>query len=138
MTVMPDTAPSDAASEEIETATTDADLAFEPEKAPTEPAAMEPALSEPTAMEPMEPSAPWRRWLELIWFTVAVTGRRLPVAAIAVAWVAVMVIASTRTGEGDLVLTDNNWVGIVTMLAGSLTFAVAGYRLVLTAFHPKL
>ena len=35
-------------------------------------------------------------------------------------------------------LTDNNWVGIVTMLAGSLTYAVAGYRLVLTAFRPKL
>jgi hypothetical protein len=73
----------------------------------------------------------------LIWFTVTVTGRRLPVAAIAVVWVAVIVVASTRTGEGDLVLTDNNWVSIVTMLAGSLTFAVAGYRLVLTAFGPK-
>jgi hypothetical protein len=76
--------------------------------------------------------------LGLIWFTVTVTGRRMPVAAIAVVWVAVIVVASTKTGEGDLVLTDNNWVGIVTMLAGSLTFAVAGYRLVLTAFRPKI
>jgi hypothetical protein len=74
----------------------------------------------------------------LIWFTVEVTGRRLSVAAIAVVWVVMMGVASTRTGEGDLVLTDNNWVGIVTMLAGSLTYAVAGYRLVLTAFRPKL
>ncbi|GAA0959822.1 hypothetical protein [Virgisporangium aurantiacum] len=76
--------------------------------------------------------------LGLIWFTVEVTGRRLSVAAIAIVWVAIMVLASTRTGEGDLVLTDNNWVGIATMLAGSLTYAVAGYRLVLTAFRPKL
>jgi hypothetical protein len=76
--------------------------------------------------------------LGLIWFTVEVTGRRLSVAAIAVVWMAVMVVASSRTGEGDLVLTDDNWVGIVTMLAGSLTFAVAGYRLVLTAFRPKI
>ena len=74
----------------------------------------------------------------LIWFTVEVTGRRLSVAAIAVVWVTIMVLASTRTSEGDLVLTDNNWVGIATMLAGSLTYAVAGYRLVLTAFRPKL
>jgi hypothetical protein len=74
----------------------------------------------------------------LIWFTVAVTGRRLPVAAVAVLWVAVMVVASSRKSEGDLLLTDTNWVGIVMMLAGSLTFAVAGYRLVLTAFRPKI
>lgn len=74
----------------------------------------------------------------LIWFTVAVTGRRLPVAAIAVLWVAIMVVASSRRTEGDLLLTDTNWVGIVMMLAGSLTYAVAGYRLVLTAFRPRI
>jgi hypothetical protein len=74
----------------------------------------------------------------LIWFTIVVTGRRLAVAPVAVLWVAVMVVASTRKTEGDLLLTDTNWVGIVMMLVGSLTFAVAGYRLVLTAFRPKL
>jgi hypothetical protein len=73
----------------------------------------------------------------LIWFTVFVTGRRLAVAPVAVLWVVMMVMASSRKSEGDLLLTDNNWVGIVTMLVGSLTFAVAGYRLVLTAFRPK-
>jgi hypothetical protein len=73
----------------------------------------------------------------LIWFTVAVTGRRLAVVPVAVLWVAVMVVASSRRSEGDLLLTDNNWVGIVTMLVGSLTYAVAGYRLVLTAFRPR-
>ena len=73
----------------------------------------------------------------LIWFTVAVTGRRLAVAPVAVLWVAIMVVASSRKSEGDLLLTENNWVGIITMLAGSITFAVAGYRLVLTAFRPR-
>ena len=74
--------------------------------------------------------------LALIWFTVAVTGRRLAVVPVAVLWVAVMVVASSRRSEGDLLLTDNNWVGIVMMLVGSLTYAVAGYRLVLAAFRP--
>ena len=32
--------------------------------------------------------------------------------------------------EGDLVLTSNNWVGIGTMLAGSVTFGVGGFLLV--------
>ncbi len=73
----------------------------------------------------------------LIWFTVAVTGRRLAVVPVAVLWVAMMVVASTRKSEGDLLLTENNWVGIVMMLAGSITFAVAGYRLVLAAFRPR-
>ena len=76
--------------------------------------------------------------LALAWFTVVVTRRRIAVVGPAAAWMVVMVAAATRTSEGDLVLTDNNWVGIVTMLAGSLTFAVAGYRLVLTAFRPKV
>jgi hypothetical protein len=68
----------------------------------------------------------------LIYFTYVVTGRRLAAAGPALVWVVVMVAAASRTGEGDLVLTDNNWVGIGTMLAGSVAFAAAGYRLVLT------
>jgi hypothetical protein len=74
--------------------------------------------------------------LGLVWFTVRVTGRRLTVLGPALVWTAVMVTASTRTTEGDLVLTSNNWVGIGTMLAGSLTFAAAGYRLILTGVRP--
>jgi hypothetical protein len=74
--------------------------------------------------------------LGLVWFTVRVTGRRLAVAGPALVWTALMIMASTRTTEGDLVLTGDNWVGIGTMLAGSLTFAVAGYRLILAGARP--
>jgi hypothetical protein len=75
--------------------------------------------------------------LALVWFAYAVTGRRLAAVGPALVWVAVMVTAASRTAEGDLVLTDNNWVGIGTMLAGSVAFAVAGYRLMLTGIRPR-
>jgi hypothetical protein len=72
----------------------------------------------------------------LVWFTVVVTGRRITVFGPALVWMAVMVAASTRTTAGDLVLTSNNWVGITTMIAGSVAFAGAGYRLILTGATP--
>jgi hypothetical protein len=55
----------------------------------------------------------------------------------AVVWVIVMIAAASRTAEGDLVLTDSNWVGIGTMLAGCVAFAGYGYRLVLTGVPPS-
>lgn len=73
----------------------------------------------------------------LVYFTYLVTGRRIAAVGPALVWVAVMVVASSRTSEGDLVLTDNNWVGIGTMLAGSVALAGAGYRLMLTAALPR-
>jgi hypothetical protein len=73
----------------------------------------------------------------LVYFTYVVTGRRLAAVGPALVWVVVLVAAASRTGEGDLVLTDSNWVGIATMLAGSIAFAVAGYRLVLTGVRPR-
>ena len=69
--------------------------------------------------------------LALVWFTVVVTGRRLLALGPAVVWVAVMVTASGRTTEGDLVMTNSNWVGIGTMIAGAVAFGAAGYWLVL-------
>jgi hypothetical protein len=69
----------------------------------------------------------------LVWFTAFVTGRRIAVAGPALVWVVIMVAASSRTTEGDLVLIERNWVGIATMLAGSVAFAGAAYRLILTA-----
>jgi hypothetical protein len=73
----------------------------------------------------------------LLYFTFFVTGRRIAGVGPALVWVVVMVAASSRTDEGDLVLTDNNWVGIGTMLAGSAAFAAVGYRMVLTASRPR-
>jgi hypothetical protein len=69
--------------------------------------------------------------LALVWFTVRVTGRGLAVLGPAAVWVAVMMVAASRTTEGDLVLTSNNWVGVGTMVAGSLAFAAGAYALIL-------
>jgi hypothetical protein len=74
--------------------------------------------------------------LGLVWFTYQVTGRRIAMAGPATVWTVVMVVASTRTTEGDLVLTSSNWVALGTMLAGSVAFAAAAYRLILAAAPP--
>jgi hypothetical protein len=66
----------------------------------------------------------------IVYFTVAATGARWPALVPPVVWFALMLLASGRRGEGDLLLTSNNWVGLVTIFAGSLAFAGAGYRLI--------
>jgi hypothetical protein len=71
----------------------------------------------------------------LAWFTRAVTGKTLAVLAPFAAWTVPMVLAAGRTREGDLVLTSNNWVGLVTMFAGALTFAVAAYWLTMRSLR---
>jgi hypothetical protein len=53
------------------------------------------------------------------------TGRRLTALLPGLAWCAVFFLAATKTREGDLLLTDQNWVGLVTLLAGPVAFAVA-------------
>lgn len=65
----------------------------------------------------------------LVWFTRTVTGKTIVVMAPFVAWVVPMLLAASKTDEGDLVMTGNNWVGPVTILAGAGTFAVAAYWL---------
>jgi hypothetical protein len=71
----------------------------------------------------------------LTWFTRAVTGRILTVLAPFTGWTAAMLIASTRTAEGDLVLTANNWVSYTTMFVGALTFAVVAYWFVMRSLR---
>ncbi|HLL68002.1 MAG TPA: hypothetical protein VK453_20140 [Micromonosporaceae bacterium] len=73
----------------------------------------------------------------LAWFAFAVTGRRLAGLLPALAWCVVYLAAATRTTEGDLLLTDNNWVGLATLVAGPLAFAVAIYVLVLRQVGPS-
>jgi hypothetical protein len=51
------------------------------------------------------------------------TGRLLGILAPAVPWLIVMVLAATSTSEGDLLLTNTNWVGIGTLFIGSIAFA---------------
>ena len=43
-----------------------------------------------------------------------------------------MVAAGARTPQGDHLMSGDDWIGLVTILAGSLSFAVYAYRLILT------
>jgi len=54
------------------------------------------------------------------------------VALPALVWVGLMMIAASRTTEGDVLLGANNWVGLVMIAAGSLTFGVVGFRLIVS------
>jgi hypothetical protein len=69
--------------------------------------------------------------LALVWFTHQATGRRGAVVLPALVWMAVMIPAAGRTDEGDLLLTGDNWVGLVTIFGGVVAFAVGAYRLIM-------
>ncbi|MET7398431.1 hypothetical protein ABZS66_33580 [Dactylosporangium sp. NPDC005572] len=61
------------------------------------------------------------------WFAFTTTGRRLAALLPAGAWCVVWILAAGRTSEGDLLLTEGNWVGLLTLFAGPLAFAVGIY-----------
>ncbi|WP_238010176.1 hypothetical protein KZZ52_05285 [Dactylosporangium sp. AC04546] len=61
------------------------------------------------------------------WFAFTTTGRRLAALLPAGAWCVVWILAAGRTAEGDLLLTEGNWVGLLTLFAGPLAFAVGIY-----------
>ena len=42
-----------------------------------------------------------------------------------------LVAAEVRTNEGDYLLVGGDWVALVMVLVGSLTFAVYAYRVIL-------
>ncbi|MEV0391522.1 hypothetical protein [Polymorphospora rubra] len=67
----------------------------------------------------------------LSWFAYRAVGKRWAVALPAFTWFAIMVVAAGRTDEGDLLLTGDNWVGLATIVAGSMAFAIMGFRLIL-------
>jgi hypothetical protein len=47
-------------------------------------------------------------------------------------WTLMMLFAAgVRTSEGDYLLAGNDWVGLVMILVGSLSFAVYSYRMIL-------
>ncbi|ASW57975.1 hypothetical protein [Plantactinospora sp. KBS50] len=69
--------------------------------------------------------------LALSWFAYRAVGRRWAVALPAAAWFALMVVAAGGTSEGDFLLAGNNWVGIVMIFSGAVTFAAAAYRLMI-------
>lgn len=71
--------------------------------------------------------------LVLSWFAYEAVGRRWAVALPAVPWFAMMVVASGKTSEGDILLAGDNWVGIAMIFAGSMAFAVMAIRLMLAS-----
>ncbi|MDG4793858.1 hypothetical protein [Micromonospora sp. WMMD1082] len=68
--------------------------------------------------------------IALSWFVVETVGRRWAVALPALPWVVIMVAAADRTSEGDVLLVGN-WVGLILVVAGAMTFAVMAFRSIL-------
>jgi hypothetical protein len=60
----------------------------------------------------------------LAWFAYAATGRRSVALFPAAAWCTVWFLGATKTAEGDLLITDDNWVGVSTLLSGPIAFAL--------------
>jgi hypothetical protein len=68
----------------------------------------------------------------IAWFAVATTGRRWALGPPWASWTLLMLVAAgVRTTEGDYLLNGDNWVALIMILVGSLTFAVYSYRLIL-------
>ncbi len=73
----------------------------------------------------------------IAWFAVSTTGRRWAAGPPWALWTVIMLFASgVRTSEGDYLLGGNNWVALIMILLGSLTFAGATYRAILTRGQP--
>lgn len=66
----------------------------------------------------------------LVWFTHRVTGSKLVALLPGVAWMGLMIVASGRTTEGDLVLAANNWVALATLLTGVAAYVYGAYRMI--------
>jgi hypothetical protein len=70
--------------------------------------------------------------LALCWFAVTTVGRRWALAVPWALWTLIMFFAAgTRTTEGDYLISGEDWVALVMILVGSLTFAVYTYRSIL-------
>jgi hypothetical protein len=68
----------------------------------------------------------------IAWFAVSTTGRRWALGPPWVLWTLMMLFAAgVRTNEGDYLLGGDDWVALVMILVGSLTFAVFAYRMIL-------
>lgn len=68
------------------------------------------------------------------WFAVTTVGRRWALAPPWAVWTLIMFFAAgMRTVEGDYLISGDDWVALVTILVGSLTFAGYAYRMILKA-----
>lgn len=61
------------------------------------------------------------------WFAYTTSGRRFAALLPAGAWCVVWILAAGRTSEGDLLITNDNWVGLLTLFTGPLAFAIGIY-----------
>ncbi|PWU58465.1 hypothetical protein DLE60_21625 [Micromonospora globispora] len=66
-------------------------------------------------------------------FAHAAVGTRWAVVLPALPWFVVIVAAGVRTAEGDLPLAGDNVLGLGLIVAGAITFAVAGFRQMIAA-----
>ena len=62
------------------------------------------------------------------WFAHAAVGTRWAVVLPALPWFVLIVAGGFRTTEGDLLLGGDNLLGLGLIVAGAMTFAVAGFR----------
>jgi hypothetical protein len=68
----------------------------------------------------------------IAWFAVTTTGRKWALGPPWALWTLLMLVAAgVRTPEGDYLLAGDNWVALVMILVGSLTYAVYSYRMIL-------
>ncbi|MFG2037362.1 hypothetical protein [Dactylosporangium sp. NPDC048998] len=61
------------------------------------------------------------------WFAFTTTRQRFAGLLPAAAWCVIWILAAGRTSEGDMIITNNNWVGLLTLLVGAPVFAVGIY-----------
>jgi hypothetical protein len=64
-------------------------------------------------------------------FAYRTVGAKWAVALPALTWFAVLMVAAGSTPEGDILLVDDNWVGLATIFTGSMAFAIVAYRMIL-------
>ncbi|MGX6602365.1 hypothetical protein ACWKSP_09560 [Micromonosporaceae bacterium Da 78-11] len=75
--------------------------------------------------------------MAIAWFAVHTTRRRWALGPPWALWTLMMLAASgVRTAEGDYLLGGSNWVALVMVLVGSLSFAVYSYRMILKRVRP--
>ncbi|MFG1602931.1 hypothetical protein [Actinoplanes sp. NPDC049265] len=73
----------------------------------------------------------------LAWFALHTTRRRWAVGVPWVLWTVLMLFAAgARTDEGDYLLGGDDWIALVMILVGSLSFAVFAYRMILSRTTP--
>lgn len=68
----------------------------------------------------------------IAWFAVTTTGRRWALGPPWALWTLLMLAAAgVRTREGDYLIGGDNWIALVMILLGSLTYAIYAYRMIM-------